>query len=168
MASMKKTDVTSAIAEKTVEEVIDGRAFGNLSKLVLITVPAVAVAVAFVYAVVTGMEYNSLLNALFIIGGGVLAGGTASATTYFGKSQTQLDLQAKRAADTVPVATSAGASVGALPVDSPLVHGNWSMNVAQDDAPSSVKAEEAEGVTSPSFYQTPETVEDPDIQPDAV
>lgn len=147
----------SASAEKTVEEIIDGRSFGNLSKAVPLAIVATGVVVALVIVAVQGGDYDSLLNALLIIGGAVGFGAVGSATTYFGDSQTQKDLKAVRAANTVPVQTEAG-TVGALAPDSDLVHGNWQKNVSTDE-PAESK------VTAPELYETPLSEEDPSITP---
>lgn len=128
---MSKHTERSAAAEKTVEQLSVERRFGNLSKLVLITVPAAAIALAFVIVVINGGDYASLLDALLLIAGGVGAGVTASATTYFGRSQTQLDLAAQRAGQTVAVATESALTVDALPADSPLLQGQWEPAVGQ-------------------------------------
>lgn len=137
----------SAVADKTVEEVIDGRSFGNLSKAVPLAIVATGTVVALVIVAARGGDYDSLLDALLVIGGAVGAGAVGSATTYFGDSQTQKDLKAVRAANTVPVETSAG-EVRSLAADSSLVHGNWKKNVGS-------------AVTAPEFYETPVVGEEP-------
>lgn len=148
---------TSASAEKTVEEIIDGRSFGNLSKAVPLSIVATGVVVALVIVATRGGDYDSLLAALLTIGGAVGAGAVGSATTYFADSQTQKDLKAVRAANTVPVQTANG-TVGALAPDSDLVHGNWKKNSAAEK-PAENK------VTAPELYETPVTESDPSIIP---
>lgn len=143
----------SAVADKTVEEVIDGRSFGNLSKAVPLAIVATGTVVALVIVAARGGDYDSLLDALLVIGGAVGAGAVGSATTYFGDSQTQKDLKAVRAANTVPVETSAG-EVRSLAADSSLVHGNWKKNVDSAEPADSA-------VTAPEFYETPVVGEEP-------
>lgn len=148
---------TSASAEKTVEEIIDGRSFGNLSKAVPLSIVATGVVVALVIVTTRGGDYDSLLAALLTIGGAVGAGAVGSATTYFADSQTQKDLKAVRAANTVPVQTEFG-TVGALAPESDLVHGNWQKNLSVEE-PAETK------VTAPELYQTPVSEPDPSITP---
>lgn len=148
---------TSASAEKTVEEIIDGRSFGNLSKAVPLSIVATGVVVALVIVAIRGGDYDSLLAALLTIGGAVGAGAVGSATTYLADSQTQKDLKAVRAANTVPVQTEVG-PVGALPPDSDLVHGNWQKNLAAEK-PAASK------VSDPVLYETPVLESNPSIVP---
>ncbi|WP_346844631.1 hypothetical protein [uncultured Rothia sp.] len=150
-------NAVSAVADKTVEEVIDGRSFGNLSKSVPLAIVATGAVVALVIVAARGGDYDSLLDALLVIGGAVGAGAVGSATTYFGDSQTQKDLKAVRAANTVPVETSAG-EVRSLAADSSLAHGSWKKNVESAEPVDSA-------VTAPEFYETPVVVEDDSITP---
>lgn len=124
-------DAATATAEKTVEEVIDERVFGNLTKLIPLVILLVGIIIALAVFFVAGATSTAAEEAFRLLGLALTLAVSGGATAYFGKSQTQLDLQAVRAANTVPVATGSGASVGALPVDSPLVHGNYKTNIEQ-------------------------------------
>lgn len=122
----------SAVAERTVEEVIDSKEFGNLAKLVPLSILAVGIAASVLVAVIRGLDYEVLLQAGITLVTFGVAGGVGSVAAWKGKSQTQLDLQAARSANTVPVATETGTSVGALPAESALVHGNYKANIEQE------------------------------------
>lgn len=156
-------DFASATAEKTVEEVIDGRVFGNLSKLVPLVILLVGLVIALVTFWVSGGTVAAADEALRLIGAAVALAVSGGLTTYLGKSQTQLDLQAARAANTVPVGTESGAAVGALPVDSPLVQGNFKANRAQDEG--AVEPASKVVVTAPVVPVVEPVVEDPAIRP---
>lgn len=142
---------TSAIAEKTAEQVIDERSFGNLSKtvpLVIILFGATITGVAFWVDGGTGAAAQEAIKTFGVVLG---MAGAGSATAYFGRSQTQLDLQAARAANTVPVKTGGGEAVGALPADSPLIHGNYAQNREQETtAPAPVVTDPVLPVVEPA------------------
>lgn len=106
--------------------------FGNLAKLVPLTIISVAVAVALVIALVNGMDYQALLNASLVLATGTVSAGVGAVTAAVGKSQTRLDLEAAQGAvsdeqvvEPVQVEQSAGpvdytspeyASGGSVPV----------------------------------------------------
>lgn len=156
-------DFASATAEKTVEEVIDGRVFGNLSKLVPLVILLVGLVIALVTFWVSGATVAAADEAFRLIGAAVALAVSGGLTTYLGKSQTQLDLQAARAANTVPVGTEDGAAVGALPVDSPLVHGNFKTNRVQAEAAEDLETEPV--VTAPVVPVVEPAEVDPAIRP---
>lgn len=152
------TATSSAIAAKTVEQVIDERSFGNLSKLVplvMIIFGAPITLTAFWVEGATTVAAQDAIETFALVLG---LAGVGSATAYFGKSQTQLDLQAVRAATTIPVSTGGGGAVGALPADSPLIHGNYAPNRSQASEPTPV-------VTDPVLPQVEPTPVDESIRP---
>ncbi|MFW0169304.1 hypothetical protein [Rothia sp. P4278] len=150
---MKKETIT-ATAAKTVEEVIDEKSFGNLSKLVPLVIIIFGAAITGVAFWVDGGTNAAAQEAIKTFGVVLGMAGAGSATAYLGRSQTQLDLQAARAANTVPVKTEDGEAVGALPADSGLIHGNYAGNREQEPKP-------VEEVTDPSFpVVAPEPVDE--------
>lgn len=64
-------DFASATAEKTVEEVIDGRVFGNLSKLVPLVILLVGLVIALVTFWVSGATVAAADEAFRLIGAAV-------------------------------------------------------------------------------------------------
>lgn len=141
---------THATAGKTAEQIIEQRSFGNLSKmvpLVIIVFGAVITAVSFWVDGGTGAAAQEAIKTFGVVLG---MAGAGSATAYFGKSQTQLDLQDLRAANTIPVETAGGRDVLALPSDSPLIHGNYDQNREQEDTPAPMVTAPALPVVEPS------------------
>lgn len=152
---------TSAIAEKTAEQMIDERSFGNLSKLVplvIIVFGAAVTGVAFWVEGGTGAAAQEAIRTFCVVLG---MAGAGSATAYFGKSQTQLDLQAARAVNTVPVQTTSGKAVGALPEDSTLIHGNYTKNSEQSSVEG--RSEPLPEVTAPNLPEVEPVPFDPSI-----
>lgn len=113
----KKQNLNSAGAAKTVDNIIEGRSFGNLSKTVPLTILAAGFAVAFVVVALQGGEPGAWIEGGKVVVAAVAAGVVGSATTYLGDSQTQKDLKAVRAATTETVG-----GVASLPADSPLLN----------------------------------------------
>lgn len=70
--------------------------FGNLAKLVPLTIISVAVGVALVIAVARGLAYEGLLDAAKVLATGAGAALVGSVTAAVGKSQTRIDLEAAR------------------------------------------------------------------------
>lgn len=70
--------------------------FGNLAKLVPLTIISVAVGVALVIAVARGLAYDGLLDAAKVLATGAGAALVGSLTAAVGKSQTRIDLEASR------------------------------------------------------------------------
>lgn len=84
------------VLDSRLDAVLEGKSFGNLSKLVLLTVVGLGLVVALIVLIVQGMNYDAVLQALMVVAGSVVAGGTASATTYLGKSETRKQLETVR------------------------------------------------------------------------
>lgn len=86
--------------------------FGNLAKLVPLTIISVAVGVALVIAVARGLAYDGLLDAAKVLATGAGAALVGSLTAAAGKSQTRIDLEAassdSQPAVVAPVESSAG------------------------------------------------------------
>lgn len=94
--------------------------FGNLAKLVPLTIISVAVGVALVIAVARGLAYEGLLDAAKVLATGAGAALVGSVTAAVGKSQTRIDLEAARS-DSQPVevepVTSPAGSVAVTEVE---------------------------------------------------
>lgn len=149
---------SSATATKTVEQVIDGRTFGNLSKLIPLVTIIFGASITLAGFWAEGATAASAQNAIETFGLVLGLAGVGSATAYFGKSQTQLDLQAVRAATTLPIEVHGGGTVAAMPTDSPLIHGNYISNQEQANETMPV-------VTDPVLPQIELTPLDESIRP---
>lgn len=115
----KHTENVGAAPAKTVEQIVNGREFGNLSKAVPLAIISAGIAVGLVVVAVTGGDSSGWINAGLIVASATGAGAIGSATTYLGDSQTQKDLKAVQAAGLEPVS---GSGIGALPVNSGLLN----------------------------------------------